>query len=79
MLRAFAQEVTIINPFHPEAIEAAVKSFVERHCPGKMGALAQPLRVAITGSAVSPQLGLTLAILGKAGTQARIDRCLRTA
>lgn len=41
-----------------------------------MGKAAQPLRVALTGTAVSPPLGLTLALLGKDESLARIDRCL---
>lgn len=79
LLRSFAQELANVEPFHPEGIEAAVKVFVERHCPGKMGAIAQPLRVAIAGAAVSPPLGLTLGILGRASTLNRIERCLASA
>ena len=38
--------------------------------------IAQPLRVAVSGGGVSPPIDLTLRILGKASTLARIDRCL---
>lgn len=41
-----------------------------------MGGVAQPLRVAITGNAVSPEIGPTLEILGRDETLSRIDRCL---
>ena len=41
-----------------------------------MGKVAQPLRVALTGSAVSPPLGETLAVLGRESVLRRIDRCL---
>ncbi|MEM7621744.1 MAG: glutamate--tRNA ligase [Planctomycetota bacterium] len=41
-----------------------------------MGKVAQPLRIAITGTAVSPPLGQTLALLPRAEALARIDRCL---
>ena len=41
-----------------------------------MGKVAQPLRVAITGAAVSPALGQTLGLLTKDEAIARIDRCL---
>ena len=41
-----------------------------------MGKLAQPLRVAVTGSTVSPGLGETLALLGRERTIARVERCL---
>jgi glutamyl/glutaminyl-tRNA synthetase len=62
--------------FAPEPIEAAVAAFAtERGVP--LGAVAQALRVAVTGAAASPPLGLTLAILGRASALARIERCLR--
>ena len=41
-----------------------------------MGKVAQPLRVAVCGTAVSPPIHDTLLILGKPKTLARIDRCL---
>ena len=41
-----------------------------------MGKVAQPLRVAVTGSSASPPLGDTLALIGKASALRRIDRCL---
>jgi glutamyl-tRNA synthetase len=43
-----------------------------------MGAVAQPLRVALTGGTVSPPLGDTLAVLGKDAVLRRINRCLKT-
>jgi glutamyl-tRNA synthetase len=43
----------------------------------KLGVVAQAIRVAVTGGAASPPLGLTLAMLGRASALARIDRCLR--
>ena len=41
-----------------------------------MGKVAQPIRVAVTGRAVSPGIAETLLMLGRDGTLARIDRCL---
>jgi glutamyl-tRNA synthetase len=42
----------------------------------KMGAVAQPLRVAVSGTSVSPPIDLTLELLGKKKTLARIDQAL---
>ncbi len=42
----------------------------------KMGAVAQPLRVAVSGTAVSPPIDLTLELLGFETTRARIERAL---
>ncbi|MEM6458397.1 MAG: glutamate--tRNA ligase family protein [Planctomycetota bacterium] len=41
-----------------------------------MGGVAQPLRVALTGAAVSPEIGPTLVLLAKTETLQRIDACL---
>lgn len=61
----------------PGAIEDAVKAFCESRGLG-IGKAAQPLRVALTGTAVSPPLGETLALLGRDTVLARIDRCVAT-
>ncbi len=74
-LRDLRPMVESIEPFTPEAIEAAVSSHAETTGLG-MGKVAQPLRVAVTGTSVSPPLGQTLAILGKPSVLARIDRCI---
>jgi glutamyl-tRNA synthetase len=42
----------------------------------KLGKLAQPLRVAVTGGTVSPPIDVTLRLLGRARTTQRIDRAL---
>jgi glutamyl-tRNA synthetase len=62
--------------FAPEPIEAAIGAFATERGV-KLGAVAQALRVAVTGGAASPPLGLTLAILGRESALARIERCLR--
>ena len=64
------------HPWTPDAIDAAIQSFAQARELG-MGKVAQPLRVALTGSAVSPPLGDTLAVLTKPVTLQRIDRALQ--
>lgn len=44
-----------------------------------MGKYAQPVRIAIAGSPVTPPLDVTLDLLGKSATLERIDRCLALA
>jgi glutamyl-tRNA synthetase len=76
-LLAEVQEVLRgVEPFEPDAIEAAVRAFAERRGVG-LGKLAQPLRVAATGGAASPPLGETLAILGRDAVLRRTERCLK--
>ncbi len=57
----------------------AIEKFLADYCQAAemgLGKVAQPLRVAVTGTTVSPPIGETLAILGRDKTLARIDRCL---
>ncbi|MFG0326359.1 MAG: glutamate--tRNA ligase [Phycisphaerales bacterium JB037] len=75
VLGRFAGEIDRIEPFEPEGIESAVKAWCEGEGIG-MGKVAQPLRVALTGTTVSPPLGQTLAILGKERVRRRVERCL---
>ena len=74
-LRDAARAVAESASFEPAALEAAVAARAEALEVG-MGKLAQPLRVAVTGSAASPPLGDTLAILGREAVARRIERCL---
>lgn len=74
-LRELRPLLAKLSSFDPESIEAAVAGFCEKRGIG-LGKAAQPLRVAVTGGASSPPLGLTLAILGQAETIARLDRCI---
>ena len=74
-LRELRPLLAELAPFDPESIEAAVAGFCEARGIG-LGKAAQPLRVAVTGGASSPPLGITLAILGQTETTARLDRCL---
>ena len=67
--------LALLEPFEPEGIEARIAALAEERGVG-MGKLAQPLRVAVTGSAASPPLGETLAILGRESVLRRIERCL---
>lgn len=74
-LRQTAAVVEAIGDWTPEGIDAALSDHAESSGLG-MGKVAQPLRVAITGTAVSPPLGQTLSLVGKTAALARVERCL---
>lgn len=76
MVRMVRDRLADVEPFEAGIIHSILEQLAQQS--GGMGAVAQPIRVALTGSAVSPPLGETLAVLGKARTLARLDRCLRT-
>jgi glutamyl-tRNA synthetase len=56
-------------------IESAVKKYCEETGAG-LGKVAQPLRVAVSGSAVSPPIFETLEYFGRERALKRIERCL---
>jgi glutamyl-tRNA synthetase len=58
-----------------ESIDALLKAVCEEQRAG-LGKVAQPIRVAVSGGPISPMIGETLVLLGKARTIARIRRCL---
>jgi glutamyl-tRNA synthetase len=57
------------------ALEEAVKQYCERKQLG-LGKVAQPIRVAVSGSTISPPIFESLEFLGRQRTLSRIDRCL---
>ncbi len=77
LLAEFRDLLAKIDPFEPAAINSAIEAFAAGKGVG-MGAVAQPIRVAVAGSPVSPPLGETLAVIGRQGALKRIDTCLAT-
>jgi glutamyl-tRNA synthetase len=74
-LTAARDALANIADWSPAAIDAALKSAAAALGEG-IGKLAQPLRVAITGTAVSPSIDHTVYLAGRERTLARIDRAL---
>ncbi|MEM9915267.1 MAG: glutamate--tRNA ligase family protein [Planctomycetota bacterium] len=66
-----------LDDWSAEPIHAALDALWQTLELKNMGGVAQPLRVALTGNAVSPEIGPTLTILGRDETLSRIDACLR--
>ena len=63
------------SPFEPGVIVERVKQFCDSAGVG-MGKIAGPLRVALTGTNVSPGLGETLGLLGLDEVRRRVRRCV---
>jgi glutamyl-tRNA synthetase len=72
MLEAAAEALRGAEPFTPERIEAALAPLLERF-EVKPGKLYQPIRVAITGSFVSPGIFESLAALGRQRALERLE------
>jgi glutamyl-tRNA synthetase len=70
-LGGVAQRLAETSPWTPEALEETVRAFAES-AGLKLGAVAQPLRAALTGSTVSPGIFEVMAALGQGETLARL-------
>ena len=51
---------------------AKLKAVADARAGGKLGAVAQPVRVMVTGATASPAIDVTLALLGRERTLARL-------
>jgi glutamyl-tRNA synthetase len=74
-LQAFRDKLAQLDDWS----DAAIHHLLEETAAAfelKLGKLAQPLRVAVTGNTVSPPIDMTVRLIGKARSVARIDRAL---
>ena len=55
-----------------ERIESVIKALAEELTDGKMGAVAQPIRILVAGGPASPAIDITLELLGRERTLARL-------
>ena len=75
LLEAVRAELTKVTDWSTETIHEIVANTAVSH-DVKMGKVAQPLRVAVSGSGASPSIEVTLQLVGKWRTLTRIDRAL---
>ncbi len=71
LLRDIGAELAGVDPWTTEGTERAVRSFAETK-GAKLGAVAQPLRAALTGRTTSPGIFEVLEVLGKSESLARV-------
>ena len=72
LLLALRERLGALDGWSAEDLDAAVRQTAE-DAGVKLGKLAQPLRVALTGSAASPPIDQTLVLVGRDRTLERID------
>lgn len=75
VLRVLREKLAAMAEFTSEQLEEMLRQFAEEHKLG-MGKVAQPIRVAICGTTISPPIFESVQLLGKEATLARIDRAL---
>jgi glutamyl-tRNA synthetase len=71
LVGALAAALTALTDWRAEPLEAAVRGFAEASGV-KLGGIAQPLRVALTGSTTSPGIFDVMAVLGRAEAMGRM-------
>ncbi len=71
LLRELSGRLSTLTPWSAEAIHESINAFAVQ-MGQSLGKLAQPIRLAVTGGAVSPPIDATLAILGQQQALARI-------
>jgi glutamyl-tRNA synthetase len=71
LLGTLSRDLAMLDPWSAHGAETAVRAYAER-AGVKLGAVAQPLRAALTGRTTSPGIFEVLAVLGKAETLARL-------
>ena len=59
-----------------KSIDDCLVALADSEADGKLGRVAQPVRVAVAGGPVSPPICDTLILLGKESSLRRIDLCL---
>ena len=77
LLQEFAAELQSISRWEAVQLHEALKAFAEKRDLG-LGKIAQPLRVAVTGSTISPPIDMTLEMIGRARTLNRITSATAT-
>jgi glutamyl/glutaminyl-tRNA synthetase len=76
LLRIVRDKLDEMQEFTEQGIENMLRSLAEEHKVG-LGKVAQPLRVAITGTTISPPIFDSVQLLGRQNTLARIDITLK--
>ena len=76
MLQKVRERLSALSEWSAATIHTGLNDLATELQAG-LGKVAQPLRVAVAGSAVSPPIDATLALLGRDRTLARIDAALK--
>lgn len=74
-LQATRHRLDILTAWTDENLHQVIED-IAKQFELKLGKIAQPIRVAVTGGVVSPPLNITLKLLGKRRSLERIDRAL---
>jgi glutamyl-tRNA synthetase len=77
LLSELRDELDPITDFSAAELEKVFSGMMEKHGI-KLGSLAQPVRVALTGGTVSPGIFEVMEVMGREKTLTRLDRAIRS-
>jgi glutamyl-tRNA synthetase len=72
LLREFVTDLQTVSAWTAPVLHEALKTFAEKRGLG-LGKIAQPLRVAVTGSTISPPIDTTLELIGRDRVMRRLN------
>jgi glutamyl-tRNA synthetase len=75
VLQSLQEGFKLLSEWNAGSIQEVINAVAHRYGVG-LGKVAQPLRVAVSGGAVSPPIDITVALLGKEKTCGRIESAL---
>ena len=76
LLTALITKLDALSEWRAELIQAAVQAVVDENGVG-FAKVAQPVRIAITGSTMSPSIDATLELLGRDASMQRLSAGLQ--
>ena len=76
LLTKLITKFELLDRWDPETIHACCQDFA-KDAEIKLGMIAQPLRVAVTGGTISPSIDVTLALVGQSRTISRIKAAIK--
>jgi glutamyl-tRNA synthetase len=76
VLQSVSAKLEILGSWDKQALHTALQDY-SAESGLALGKIAQPLRVAVSGGSVSPPIDVTLEVLGRSDTLARISRAVQ--
>lgn len=75
VLQSMLEQFSTVETWNAETINQCIHAYAEKS-ELKLGKIAPPIRVAVCGSANSPSIDITLELVGKEKTLARLERAI---
>lgn len=75
VLQDICEQMAALTDWQKEPLHQVIIDVAEKHAM-KLGKVAQPVRVAVTGNTISPPIDITLQLIGRERVLARLDKVI---